>query len=241
MARVLRFSVVLLIAGSAVATPPDHAAALEQEQAFQAILDAAMTEMMRPGPKRQDWNQGGVALHSSVEAAPNGSEQNFILSVDKDGDRTLIIPGATDATGYVPAGWQPVLRAGSGIGGGEATDVTFGHLDGQSYFAGAQARKRVGDAYCSTGGMVGVLYRDSKRRIASALPKGSVEALFAMMIKRFEKQTICWRYDPDGDGYRVSHFLEDGQSLPALDEAGYRARLVPAAPVDQLLGPPKKD
>jgi hypothetical protein len=241
MSRAFIFAVsVLLLAGPASANPTDNAAVLSQAEEAQAILDTAMAQLMRPGPRRADWNRGGVDLHSVAQAAPGGEARNFILSTDKDGDRTVMISGATDATRFVPADWKPVYRAGSGVSSGEPIDVTFGRLDGQSYFAGMQARKRVGDAYCSTGGMMGVLYTDPKPVADSQLPKGAAEALFAMMIKRFEKQTICWRYDPDGDGYLVSHYLEDGQSLPALDEAGYRVRLVPAAPVDQLLKEPSK-
>jgi hypothetical protein len=236
MSRAMLFSAsILLLCGSATATPTDNAAALSQDQAAQAILDTAMAQIMRPGPRRQDWNKGGVDLHSMAEAAPGGSARNFILTIDKDGDVSVMISGASDAKGFVPTDWEPVYRTGSGVSSGEPTDVTFGHLDGQSYFAGTQARKRVGDAYCSTGGMVGVLYKNPKPLTESELPKGAAEAFFSMMVKRFEKQTICWRYDPDGDDYRVSHYLEDGQSLPALDEAGYRVRLVPAAPIDQLL------
>ena len=236
MSRALLFSIsILLLGGSATATPTDNPLALSQDHAAQAILDTAMAQLMRPGPKRVDWNQGGVDLHSVAEAAPGGAVRNFLLSTDKDGDRTLMISGATDATGFVPAGWEPVYRTGSGVSSREPTDVTFGRLDDRSYFAGVQARKRVGDAYCSTGGMVGVVYRNPKPAKESQLPKGSVEALFAMMVKRLEKQTMCWRYDRDGESYRVSHFLDDGRTLPALDEAGYRVRLVAAAPVDQLL------
>ncbi len=240
MSRTLLFSAsILLIGGSATATPTDGAAALSQDQAAEAIMDAAMAHLMQPGPKREDWSKGGIHLLSMAEAAPGGSARNFILSTDKDGDATVTILGATDAKAYIPADWEPVYRAGSGVSGGEPPDVTLGHLDGKSYFAGTQARKRVGDAYCTTGGMVGVLYRNPKPAAAAPeLPKGSVEALFAMMVKRLEKHTICWRYDPDGESYRVSHYLEDGQSLPALDDAGYRARLVPAAPIDQLLAQP---
>jgi hypothetical protein len=241
MSRALLFSAsILLLGGSATAAPTDNPAALSQDQASQAILDMAMAQIMRPGPKREDWNKGGADLHSIAQAAPGGSTRNFILSIDKDGDRSLMISGATDPSGFVPADWHPVYRTGSGVSGGEPTDVTFGHLDGQSYFAGMQARKRVGDAYCSTGGMVGVLYKNPKPSTPSELPKGAAEALYSMMVKRLEKQTICWRYDPDGDSYKVSHYLEDGQSLPALDEAGFRVRLVPAAPVDQLLAQPSK-
>lgn len=236
MSRTLLFSAsILLIGGSATATPTDGAAALRQDQAAEAIMDAAMAQVMQPGPKREDWSKGGIDLLSMVEAAPGGSARNFILSIDKDGDATVTILGATDAKAFIPADWEPVYRAGSGASGGEPTDVTVGQLDGQSYFAGMQARKRVGDAYCSTGGMAGVLYRNPRPAAPPELPKGAVEALFAMMVKRLEKHTICWRYDADGESYRVSHYLEDGQSLPTLDNAGYRVRLVPAAPIDQLL------
>lgn len=215
------------------ASPPPSA-----QPAMEAILDAAMAEMMKPGPRRSDWHKGGADLYRLVEAAPGGAAANYILSIDKDGDRTAIVTGTDDHARLAPASWVAGTRRGSTAGGGDGVDVTFGHLDGQSYFAGVQARQKVGDAFCSTGGMVGVRYTVPGSTPKAELPGEMVDLLFAAMVKRFETQRICWRYDRDGDGYRVAHFLEDGQSLPALDAAGYRATIVAAAPIDQLLANP---
>src|SRR5688500_11480196 len=114
MSHTLLFSAsILLIGGSATATPTDGAATLSQDQAVEAIMDAAMAQLMQPGPKREDWSKGGVDLHSMAEAAPGGSARNFILSIDKDGDATVTISGATDAKAFIPGDWEPVYRAGS--------------------------------------------------------------------------------------------------------------------------------
>jgi hypothetical protein len=211
------------------------------QPAMEAILDAAMAELMTPGPKREDWNKGGADLYKLLAAAPGGTAANYILSVDKDGERTALIAGLEDPAKAAPPAWRVAARTGSAVGGGDAVDVTFGRLDGQSFFAGTQARQKVGEAFCSVGGMAGVRYVDPTTPAKSELPASMVDMMFALMVKRFEKQRICWRYDPDGDGYRVTHFLEDGQSLPALDAAGYRATIVAAAPIDRLLQKPASE
>ena len=205
------------------------------QPAMEAVLDAAMAELMTPGPRRDDWNKGGTDLYGLLAAAPGGTAGNYILSVDKDGDRTALIAGLDDPAKAAPASWKVAARTGSAAGGGDSVDVTFGRLDGQSFFAGTQARQKVGDAFCSSGGMVGIRYTDPTAKAARALPPGMVDMMFALMVKRFEQQRICWRYDQDGDGYRVSHFLDDGQYLPALDAACYRAKIVPDCPIDRLL------
>lgn len=237
MVRALLAGTALLLSAPATASPSNDGEVPEQ-QAFQTLMDAAMAELMKPGPRNDSWNKGGVDLHSLVAAAPGGQSRNYILSVDKDGDRTVTVSGAGDSAPLAPAGWQAGTRTGSDVGGGDAVDLTFGRLDGQSYFAGTQARERVGNAYCSVGGMLGVMYTDGESPANSELPQGMIDTMFAMMVRRFEKQRICWRYDRDGDGYRVSHFLDDGQSLPALDAAGYRVTIVAAAPIDRLLASP---
>lgn len=205
------------------------------QPAMEAVLDAAMAELMTPGPRRDDWNKGGADLYGLLAAAPGGTAGNYILSVDKDGDRTALVAGLDDPAKAAPASWKVAARTGSAAGGGDSVDVTFGRLDGQSFFAGTQARQKVGDAFCSAGGMAGIRYTDPTAPATSELPPGMVDMMFALMVKRFEKQRICWRYDRDGDGYRVSHFLDNGRSLPALDAAGYRAKIVPAEPIDRLL------
>lgn len=217
------------------AEPANNPAKGGPNAGVEQVLDKAFTEMMRPGPVDTNWNTGGVDLHALVAAAPGGAARNYILTIDKDGARTVTISGVTDPAGLVPANWAPGIRAESKILEGKPADLTFGHLDGQSYFVGTQARQQVGAAYCSVGGMVGALYTDPNSPTKSEIPKDFVEAMFAVMVKRFEKQRMCWRYDRDGDDYRVSHFLDGGQSLPALDAAGYRARIIGAAPIDQLL------
>jgi hypothetical protein len=58
---------------------------------------------------------------------------------------------------------------------------------------------------------------------------------FRIALLAAEDQVVCSRYERSGDGWVSRAFLPDGRSLPALDDAGERITIVPAAPVDELL------
>lgn len=213
--------------------------ASEQGLGVDGMLDEAMAELLKPGPKRPDWHKGGVDLHSLIAAAPGGALQNYILTIDKAGSRSVTIVGGRGAADLLPPSWKQVIRVGRTPVGDIDSDLTVGHLDGPYYFAGSQGRRRVGDAYCSSGPMSGVLYRDQDSDAATQLPEAMLKAVFEQMFARFESMTACWRYDRDGEFFRTSSFLEDGTSLPVLDETiGERLRIVPADSLAKLLAQP---
>jgi hypothetical protein len=220
-------------------TPPP---ASEQGMGMDAALDEIMAELTKAGPKRPDWNKGGADIRAEVTAAPGGSRQNYILTTDKAGSRTLTIVDGRGAADIIPSNWEKVVSIGKPPIGDITTDLTIGQLEGPYYFAGTQGRRRVGDAYCTSGPMSGTVYKDRNGSSDMDLPKAMAQAIFERMFEQFESMNACFRYDRDGDGFRTSNYLEDGSSLPKVDETiGERLQIVPAAPVDKLLTPPKSN
>jgi hypothetical protein len=67
-----------------------------------------------------------------------------------------------------------------------------------------------------------------------------LQLIFNTAVKMLENREICWRYDPHGAGYRLSHFLEDGRTLPAMNEDEERLAVVPAGDVASLLKQPPR-
>ena len=230
---------LLLHAGAATAVPTVDPAQVEQHQALAEVMDAAMAQLTRPGPKQEGWDRGGIDIRTLIEAAPGGSRNNYLLEVDKDGDRGVTIFSGGDPARLVPAGWSIILHSGPSKKPQEADTLTFFHLDGPYFVTGWESRRRVGDAFCS-GQMGGYLYNSADQSKKGEIPTELVPMVFQGMVARFEKQPICWRYDRDGDGFRMSHFLEDGRTLPALNEMGSKLTIVRAGPIEELLAKPAK-
>ena len=226
---------LLLPATSASATPASNPAEVELGRAAEAAMKQAVAELMRPGPRRPDWDKGGVDLHASVERSAGGAAGTYLLSVEKDGGRSVTILGAQDPERLLPTGWTLNTQAGASAKPSAAQSLSIAQLDGPYHFFGWENFRPVGDAYCSTGSVGGRLYRSRGRSTSNNLPGELVPALFRATIARMEEYRICWRFDREGEGYRKSYFLEDGRTLPRLDEFGERVTLVPAAPVEELL------
>lgn len=227
-AAVLPGSAATAQSGGSASPPP------EPPVEIKALFEAAAAEVMRPGPKREDWSRGGIDVYALVTAAPGGAQRNYLLTTDKDGERSVSIVGGTQPA--LPQGWQLVSRTGSPPPAGTPSDVTVGGLMPPYFFTGTQGRRRVGDAFCSSGAMSGVLYRDAGGG-EPTVPQPMVQLMFDQIVKQFQDSTVCWRYDRDGDSYRATYYLEDGRSLPGMNEAAERLRIVPADSVEKLLGP----
>lgn len=236
MVRALGFSAsILVLAGAATATPSNDPAYSEQNQAIQAAMDAAMAELMRPGPRQDGWDKGGVDIYGLAESAPGGTAANYLLEVDREGERSVVIIHAEDPGRHIPERWKSLLHAGSSKEPAGAHVLTFARIDGPFYLAGWENFRRVGDAFCSLGNIGGELYESADQAIETELPRAMIPAIFLATAKRLEEQPMCWRYDRDGDGFKVTYFLEDGRTLPGLNEYKERVTLVPAGPIDQLL------
>lgn len=166
---------------------------------------------------------------------PGGTKQNYILAVDKDGDRSVIIVAVEDVAGAIPDSWNVLHQIGERQPSDGTTYLTIAHLDGPLFFAAWDTLRRVGDGFCSGGGVGAELYETSGSAPTGELPEGMAHALFTAVVKRMQDRTVCWRYDRQADGYRVTYFLEDGRSLPTIDQFEERLTIVPAQPIEQLL------
>lgn len=229
---------VALLGATAVASPGSEPAQVEEQQQFSAAIDAVFAEMMRPGPRQEGWDKGGVDIYKLVEAAPGGLSGNYLLMVDKDGERSILVIRAEDPNSLIPKNWKAQIHAGSSTDAAGAHTLVIAGLDGPFYMAGWENRRSVGDAFCSTGNIGGDLYEDVESKAAGELPRHMIPALFHATAAQLEKAQLCWRYDRDGDGFKVSYFLEDGRSLPGLTEAGERVTIIRAGPIEQLLAKP---
>lgn len=229
---------IFLLAGSAMATPSTDQMRIAEQQAFQAAMDEVMAEMMAPGPKQDGWDKGGIDIYQLIEAAHGGTRNNYLLTVGKDGDRSVGIIRARDLGAIVPKEWKVVLRAGSSPTPADSDSLTISSLDGPFYYAGWENRRRVGDAFCSAGNLGGKLYESPNEAASSEIPRAMIPSLFEAIATRLEKHPMCWRYDRDGDGFKVTYFLEDGRTLPKLNEQGKRVIIIRTGPIEELIAAP---
>jgi hypothetical protein len=227
------FISIALLAGSASGTPVSDQQEVAARAALEIALDQMTSELLKPGDVRHGWEKGGVDIYKELEAAPGGSARNYLLSVDKDGERSLTIvrPGAS-AT-YLPDNWSRVLRSGDQQS--PEANVTVANLDGPYFIVGWEASRRVGDAFCSSGGIGGELHRSSGAGTEGEAPDYLIPALFNGAVKRFRDVRICWRFDRKGDGYAVTYFLADGRVLPTMNDSEEFVTIVRARPVEGLL------
>lgn len=235
MVRVPTFSlVIMLFAGSAMATPDNEISTIEQQQALQAAMDSAFAKMMEPGPKQDGWDKGGIDIFKLVAEEPGGSKQNYLLTVDKDGERSVTVVGAGALAPYVPMSWSAVLHAGISQQPDQSDNLTLTGVDGPFYLAGWDAQRKVEDAFCSTGRMGGFLY-EAQTDKKGEVPREFVPIIFNSFVKRLQDQSLCWRYDRQGDGFRTTYFLEDGRTLPALNAYQERVTIIKASSIEALL------
>lgn len=236
MVRVLSFSCAcLMLAGSAAAVPSTDRVELEQQQALQEALDSATAQLMAPGPKLDNWNKGGVDIYRLLRTAPGGVSQNYLLSTDRDGERDITVIDTEKTANYVPKSWNPVLREGTTQAHGPSINLTLAPIDGPFFLAGWDKRRQVGDAFCSDGGMGAELYEAAGHHTEPELPRVLIPTMFVGMVKQLKDKVVCWRFDPDGAEYKVTYFLEDGSTLPAMNAYEERVRIVAAGPVDKLI------
>ena len=234
MYRVTFGASLLLVSSFAVATPTQDQVLIEQQLALQAAMDEISAELLKPGPKREGWDKGGVDLYQLVEAAPGGATRNYLLGIDKDGERTITIVGARDLS-LIPKQWQTITSAGSSTDVANSHSLSIGKLEGKYYIVGWDNVRRVGNAFCSTGSIGGKLYERPDTGVPGEMPPEMMPAFFAATVQMLEKRPFCWRYDRVGDRYRTSYFLEDGRTLPMLDGTDEMTVIVPARSVETLL------
>ena len=206
-----------------------------------AIMDAVGTaeaKIFQPGPMVAEWNKGGVDLKAAVAAKPGGLARNYLLAVDNEGEPTVTIYSSGPVSGFIPPSWKRIIGIGDIDGGGSDGFLEFANLDGGYYVVARGLSRRVGDADCSSSPIGAGLYLAPDN--AETMPREVATAIFEATAAMVSKHTVCETYKASAAGYSVRYFLEDGRSLPAMDEDQDQISIVPAQPVDQLLKP-KKD
>lgn len=230
-------ALLLLASGPAATTPTTETHPVDDVRAVvEAALNQFEVKAMAPGPAEPGWSEAGTDLHALVDSRPGGRAANFLLQEDKDGSRSVMILSPSSPLGLVPDTWSPIADIGDIESAASGTDFYIGHLEGPYYAVLRGSSRQVGKAYCSSGPVTARLYRRPEPADADELAPEIMELLFGAVVRRLEKYEVCTRYDADGDGYRSRSFLPDGRSLPGLEESEERVTVVPAAPVETLLG-----
>lgn len=228
-------ALVFMTSAPAAAIPSVRQADLARHKDIADAMNAAVAEFLKPGQRRPDRDKGGIDIVKLIEAAPGGANENYLVEAGKDGEAVITILGAKDYESKLPSSWKPKLHAGSSKSPAATDDLTIAGLDGPYFVVGWESRRPVGDAYCGTGSLGGHLYESSAVKAKSEIPASYLPVLFHSAATRFERTVICWRYDRDGDGFRTSYFLEDGRTLPILDEMSGKTSIVRARPIEELL------
>jgi len=236
MRRVLMAAGSLLLcaglAGSVWATPTTPGRAEAEASAIDKSMDEAFSEMMKPGPVEPGWSKGGVDIDAAIRGKPGGAAKNYLLTIDKDGDRTLEIYAPDPVQGFVPVEWRLVSQTGSVEAVVTNSILGFGSFDKRYHYVIRTRGSRVGDTFCDD--LVGAqLYEDPTK--SADMPAEVALGIFNFMARRTSGMTICTKYEGKGPDYSYRYYLTDGRSLPGLNEEGSVSSVVPAAPVIELL------
>jgi hypothetical protein len=213
---------------------PSEQEAAGDEQAMLAALQEAVaqlrSEMYAPGPAVANWNVGGADPDADLRRA--GADDHYYLLTTADGTEVAMLTRRPIAD-FAPAGWRVVDSYGSAAATLDNPVVQFIPLSAH-YIMGVRADgRRVGSVDCTDPIENAVLYE-----VPDAPQTEDDETLpifFRIALLASEDQSICTRYDRDGEGYRMRTFLPDGRSLPQFDHAEDRITIIPAGPIDRLL------
>lgn len=224
-----------LSAPAALAAPAVPDSRSEQmEETLQQLFMQGFAELLRTGPVEANWSEGGVDLEAELAARPGGTAGNYLLSTDKNGDPGLDIWTNEPIARFVPTEWQLVDTRGDIDRKLPGNAINLSIADGFAMVVRGNSRK-VGTATCM-GEIAGAqLYRVPGEPSADDLPEPIMIMIFRATIDYIAKQPICARYDRKGDGFVMRSFMDDGRSLPRMDEMEGGSRIVAAAPVSELL------
>lgn len=228
-----------LLGTAVVPTAAAQEPQLSEEQ-LKAVIQGALADteakLFRPGDKVEGWNKGGIDLRGAMASKPGGLAGNFLVDVGKDGEVGVVVYTAAPVETFVPKDWKRLWRFGDINAAMPDSFLEFGHVDGPYYYVVRGSSKRVGDAFCGSGPNAGEIY-ETPGKAKGETPAGIVLLMFEAALNMTAKYTVCEKYEPSGNAFAVRHFLEDGRSLPGMDEQGDELSIVPALPVDRLLRP----
>lgn len=196
----------------------------------------AMVAQMRaqyytPGEHVPGWDQGGADPDGDLRAA--GADSHYFGIADGSG-RSVGILTRRPLSDFAPAAWRVVDTYGSSATRLENPSIAFEMLS-HRYAVGLRANgRRARDADCTDPIANATLYE-----IPGAPAREGddmIPVLFRVVLLAAEGQIVCSRSEGNArTGYRTRAFTPDGHRLPALDEPDELIRIVPAAPIDQLI------
>lgn len=168
-------------------------------------------ELLTPGQVVSNWTEGGVSIDAALEARQGGKQGNYVLSEDRDGDRTLTIFAPASVSALIPLTWVSIAEHGSSDAVSTDSEVAIAHLDGPHFVVMRARSRRVGNALCSSGGLEARLYEAPEAAEEAELDRNTLDLIFRATVRRLEQHEICSRYDPEGTGYRVrTSYRTDG-------------------------------
>ena len=214
--------------------PPREAPAQAEDpvEEFRRIVEAARTEMFKPGEVLAGWNDGKGADPDS-ELRKAGTDKFYYLISEGDSRQVAMLTDRR-VDDLAPAGWKAIDSYGSAIAYAENPFVQFSPLDEHHVVGMRGASYRENGVDCVKGLTHAILYQKPGAPEASSDDVPPLMA-FRLVMLASEGQVTCSRYDADPKGgWRVRHLLPDGRSLPS-DPAPTLLTIVPAAPVETLV------
>jgi len=224
--------------GKPGAEAPGEAADADDAEVLEMLRSAvadARDEMYAPGPRVAGWDRGGGDPDSRVRSA--GADDHYLLQTGREGSSVVMLTRRPIAS-FAPAHWRVADSYGSAEAPIDNPFVQFVALTPR-YMLGSRANtRRVATADCSDPVAHAILYEVPD---APDSPEDEdIPFMFRIFLLASEDQIVCTRYEEEGEVWRPRAFLPDGRSLPQLDEPTERVRVVPAAPLETLLHPPRR-
>ena len=196
----------------------------------------AMVAQMRaqyytPGEHVPGWDRGGADPDGDLRAA---GADNHYFGIADDSGRSVGIITRRPLSDFAPAAWRVVDTYGASATRLENPSIAFEMLS-HRYAVGLRANgRRTRDADCTDPIANATLYE-----IPGAPAREGddmIPVLFRVVLLAAEGQVVCSRSEGNArTGWRTRSFTADGHRLPALDEEDELIRIVPAAPIDQLV------
>ena len=222
---------------SVAETPDSHPLPPEMLAAINDALADVEGKLFQPGPAQTGWNVGGPDLRSVVAGKPGGLAGNYLLSTDKRGELSVTIYTSAPVSQFLPQTWRRVTGVGNIDAGGSRNFLNFSQLEGPYRVVVRSAEKRVGDAYCESAMLGADLYVAPDADNSGVLPDAVARALFEGAVAMTSKYKVCEKYLESARGYGIRYYLEDGRSLPGMEESQELLTIVPASSVEDLLKP----
>lgn len=210
-------------------TTPANPADLITE--MRAMVERMRGEMFQPGERVAGWDVGGADPDADLRAA---GADSHAYHVNYSGGPAVIFLTRQPISAFAPSDWRVADTYGRSAAPLANPFIQFNRMSARYVMAVRANSTRRGGVDCMDPVNNAVLYE-----IVDA-PAGedddTIPLFFRISLLAGEDQMVCSRYEGSREaGYSGRSFLPDGRALPQLDDSQARIRIVPVAPVDELL------